>query len=50
MNEPVAIPEWVSNLVGRLALENELLRRTLGEQEAELSALREAQAQSGVSP
>lgn len=31
MSEPVALPEWVAALVGRLVLENEALRLTLAE-------------------
>lgn len=31
MNEPIALPEWVAALVGRLVLENEALRLALSE-------------------
>jgi hypothetical protein len=31
MQQPMMVPEWVCTLVGRLVLDNEALRRELGE-------------------
>jgi hypothetical protein len=31
MSEPTQLPEWVATVVGRLVLENEMLRRAVAE-------------------
>lgn len=47
MSEPVYIPEWIVNLVGRLTLENEALRRDLALQTQSKPPAAEAE-QDGV--
>lgn len=37
MTEPIQIPDWIATLVGRLVLQNELLRLTIANTETENS-------------